>query len=161
MHPARFLDRRDDPVPVGAPDLVAAIGGKEIQRGEIGEIDLRLIADLAGGQGLSASESRLAADGWDGGRYAAVQLPDGVVVVAVTAWDSESEASEAQRLFARWLPLRFRNEGAEFAIDGTGRGWRGRDGAGIVVRKGDRVLLVLGPDQETARRAHTASARSL
>lgn len=159
LHPARYLDRRDNPVAVSLPDLVRALGRgwHRLDEGGFGEEDLREVVDLGGGTGLSSADARRVAGGWDGGRYLGVESGDSVLVAVLAVWDSEIEAREAGRLLGRWLPLRYKNIGSELPIGkGSGRGWQSKGGAGEVLRNGSRVLILLGPtaaDVETARAA--------
>jgi hypothetical protein len=156
LHPARYLGPRDDPTPVQVPDLARALGPgwRTLEGGEIGELDVRLIV----GQFLPRSDADAAAEGWDGGRYAAAQSGTGTLVGVLTVWDSDGEAREATESLGRWLPLRYANRGETFAVSGaTGRGWdAGAAGAGLVVRSGARVLLVVGPDRGSVERARAA-----
>lgn len=160
LHPERYMDRRDDPVEVNMPALRRALGAgwRRSIDGEIGELDLRMIADIqiASG-GLSARDAARAAEGWDGGAYQALSSSDGTLVAILTEWDSVSEAREALELFQRWLPARFGNRGAQMEVSGSGRGWLAEDGAaGIVARDGTRLIIVLGPSEEPVRNARAA-----
>lgn len=157
LHPNRYVRTRDEPVEVTIPELTRALGAgwRTIDRGGVGELDVLLIADH-GAQSISRADARRAADGWDGGRYVGLESDAGVLVAAVTAWDSVAEAREATRLFARWLPLRFGNVGSAFDAGAGNRGWESPDGAGVVLRDADRVTLVLGPARRDVERAAAA-----
>lgn len=157
MHPNRYIAKRDDPVAVTLPDVRARLGDgwRRIDGGGIGELDVLLLADH-GAQSIGRTDAQKAAAGWDGGAYIGLRSGKNVVVALQTAWDSESEAREAQALFERWLPLRYRNVGSVFDAGPSSKGWGSPDGAGIVARRGDRVTLVLGPDRATVERAFGA-----
>lgn len=160
LHPFKYFER-EEPMEVSVPDVRARLGRdtwRTIDNGELGELDLRLLGDepYASG-GLSSRDAEAAAEGWDGGAYVGLRSSRGDVVVAMlTAWDSESEAREAQNLFGQWLPLRYGNIGDPIDAGPTGSGWRGRDGTGMVLRAGDRVAFLFGPDEDTVRRARAA-----
>lgn len=156
LHPARYLSARDDPIVVSMPDVGSALGEgwRRIEAGEVGELDLKLVAAY-GGQGLSARDARVAAQGWDGGSYAGFTSGNRTVVAMSLAFDSDTELREADRLIARWLPLRFRNVGSAYRVD-DGSGWDGRDGAGVVVRSASRLVLILGSEREDVDRARAA-----
>lgn len=158
LHPARYLDRRDDPQRVSLPNIAGALGSgwSSIERGELGELDVRLIADLAGEQGLPAAEARRAADGWDGGTYEGFRSGTATVVAFKTVWDSDAEVREAVRGFERWLPLRYRNEGSRFTAGAGAAGFAGKNGAGIVARQGRGLVVVLGPSQQVVSDAFRA-----
>jgi hypothetical protein len=157
LHVTKYTGRRDDPTPVEVPNLARAMGTgwSAIEGGGVGELDMRLIVN----QYLSRSDSEVAAEGWDGGRYAAARSSAGALVGILTVWDSEGEAREATEVLGRWLPVRFANKGQSFAVTGgvTGRGWdAGTAGAGSVLRSGSRVLLLAGPDRASVERARGA-----
>ena len=148
LHPELYIDDRDAPSRVRMPDLGGIDASWDrIDRGSVGELDLRLIADLpAVGGGLSGRDARAAADGWDGGTYLAWSSDEGTLVAMLTTWDSESEAREAQSQFGSWLPLRYGNVGTSRDVGPRGRGWTSPDGAGTVIRSGTQVLFLFGPD---------------
>ncbi|MGZ4209587.1 MAG: hypothetical protein ACXVQX_03240 [Actinomycetota bacterium] len=156
LHPARYLDNRDDPTPVALPHLGRALGTgwRSIDHGGVGEYDVLQILEHGGGNGLSLTDAQNAADGWDGGAYAGYRSSDGVLVATLTAWDSESQAREAAAAFARWLPIRYPG-GASFGT-GTVEGWQTRGGAGEVEQEGSQVMLLLGPSAVDAERARAA-----
>ncbi len=155
LHPERYIERRDDPVRVRMPDVADAMGEgwTSLESGAIGELDVRLVLN----QFLPKNDANEAAAGWDGGLYTAVEGGPGVLVAALTAWDSLGEAAEALEAFERWLPERFGGRGGEKRVEGlTGRAWEGPDGAAEVVRAGTKVLLIVGPDLALVERARAA-----
>lgn len=158
IHPAKYLDERDDPVEITTADLARGLGDgwKRLDRGGFGEVDVRMVLDGDDAHPfLSTSDARAAAAGWDGGAYTAATSATGVVVGVVTAWDASREATEAARAFGRWLPARFARVGVPFEVAGDdGRGWdAGAAGAGVVVRRGDRVIVVVGDRRDDVVRA--------
>jgi hypothetical protein len=156
MHPSRYLDTRDNPTAVSLPDVRRALGTgwTSIETGGVGEYDVLEILQH-GGAGLSATDSRVGADGWDGGEYGGYRSPDGVLVATLTAWDSDSQAREAAAAFARWLPARYPG-GTAFDAGTRGQGWQSTAGAGEVVQTGSRLLLLLGPTAKDISRARAA-----
>lgn len=156
LHASKYTGRRDDPTAVDVPDLARAMGGgwTGLEAGGIGEFDVHLIVN----EFLPQSDADVAAEGWDGGRYVAARSATGTVVGVLTVWDSESEAREATEALGRWLPARYGNQGSSFTMSGAaGRGWdAGSSGAGIALRSGSRVLLIVGPDRASTDRARGA-----
>lgn len=152
LHPEKFYAKRDDPTAVTLPDLATSFGSgwRALIDGGVGEFDVRLILD----QYLPQRDAEEAAEGWDGGRFAAVEGAAGVVVASLTAWDSNAEASEAEDVFVRWLPQRYGRRGAAKRIEGSsGHGWDGPGGAAQIVRDGARLLIIAGPDFDSVDRA--------
>ena len=156
MHPSRYLDSRDNPTAVHLPHVRRALGTgwTSIETGGIGEFDVLELLERGGGKGLSVTDSRAAADGWDGGMYGGYRSRDGVLVAMLTAWDSESQAREAAAAFAHWLPVRY-PDGSGFDA-GRGQGWQSTAGAGEEVQSGSQVLLLLGPTPNDLSRARAA-----
>jgi len=156
MHPAKYLDSRDDPTRVAIPNVLRALGSgwSFIEDGGIGEFDVLELLERGGGQGLSTSVARAAAAGWDGGEYAGYRSRDGVLVATLTTWDSDSQAREATDAFSRWLSIRYAG-GSPFDA-GRGQGWQSSSGAGEVVQNGSRLLLLLGPSQSDVNKARAA-----
>ncbi|MCA1830052.1 MAG: hypothetical protein LC663_00850 [Actinobacteria bacterium] len=156
IHPERYFGRRDLPVNVSMPNLGAALGAgwSPLDSGDVGEFDLQLIGQY-GGEGLSLQDARAAAEGWDGGRYVALSSGTRTVVGILTAWDSGPESAQAAALYARWLPLRFNNDGSSFRA-GKAQGWAGPAGAGEVSEAGGKVLILLGAARSDLDRARAA-----
>lgn len=154
LHPSRYLDDRDAPTRVRMPDVRRALGAgwSPVQDGTFGELDVSLVADVF----LGSTESRRAAAGWDGGAYAAFASRAGALVAVLTVWDSQAEARQATTAFARWLPRRFEGRGREMVLAGAARAWSSGEGAAAVLRDGARMLLVVGPDEGSVRRARGA-----
>lgn len=154
LHVTKYTGTRDEPTAVTVPNLARVLGKgwKNFDGGGIGEFDIRLLVD----EFLTRGDAEQAGEGWDGGRFAAAESASGVLVSALTAWDSESEAREATDILGRWLPDRFGNKGKDMRLSGvSGRGWESADGAGVVLRDGSRVVLIIGPDRVTVERART------
>jgi hypothetical protein len=150
------LDSRDEPTPVKLPNVVRALGKgwSLIETGGVGEFDVLELLERGGGSGLSDADSRAAAAGWDGGEYGGYRSRDGVLVATLTVWDSNSQAREAADAFGRWLSIRYPG-GSSFDA-GNGRGWQSNAGAGEVVQRGQRLLLLLGPNATDLRKARAA-----
>ncbi|MCA1834580.1 MAG: hypothetical protein LC750_17935, partial [Actinobacteria bacterium] len=153
LHPEKYYGKRDDPVDVSLPDVSKSLGSswRPVLDGGIGELDVRLILN----EFLPAPDSNDAAAGWDGGRYSSFESSDGVLLAALTRWDSTSEAKEAEETFDRWLPRRFDRQGSEKRITG-GRAWEAPGGAAEIVRNGQNLLMLVGPSLDDVERARSA-----
>jgi len=151
LHVTKYTGRRDAPTAVTVPSLAGVLGRgwKDLEGGGIGEFDIRLLVD----EFLTRGDAETAGEGWDGGRFGAAESAAGVLVAMSTVWDSETEAREATDILGRWLPNRFGNQGGDMGIRGAGRGWESVDGAGLVLRSGNKVILVIGPDRASVERA--------
>ncbi|HEY7141451.1 MAG TPA: hypothetical protein VIE44_15210 [Methylomirabilota bacterium] len=102
LHPERYLDRREDPVPLPLPDLTGVLpaGSRSAIEDELGELGLGEVLRRFLGESADAV-------GWRGDRYALWDLPAGApVLVALTAWDTEDLATDFARAYARVLALK-------------------------------------------------------
>lgn len=157
LHPEKYFEY-ETPVKVALPDLRGLLGAgwKRIDYDVNGEWSLYLILD----QFLNASaESRRAAAGWAGDRYALYEgsKPGEVFIVQLTTWDTQSDAREffdayAKRTWRRYpkaeateitsaeetkaapdqAPVRERHE------------WFTSEGRVVVEMQGPRVLIMEG-----------------
>jgi hypothetical protein len=97
LHPERYLDRREDPVPLVLPDLATVLptGWRSVIEDSLGEIGVAEV--LRRFLGASAD-----AVGWRGDRYVLCDHPGGAsLLVAVIAWDTEDLAAGFVRAYAR------------------------------------------------------------
>ena len=180
LHPDKYF-QYEVPQKVALPDVRSLLGAnwKRIDYDVNGEWSFYLILD----QFLNAPvESKRAAAGWAGDRYAVYQgpKPGDVFVAQLTVWDSENDAREFYDAYAKRTWRRY--PGAE-AIDlGSGRtqtfhhfvsktmwqearpaaaekhGWRTSEGTVITELRGSRVLIIEGVP---ANADHKALLKSL
>ncbi len=165
LHPEKYF-QYEVPQKVALPDVRGLLGPnwKKIDYDVNGEWSLYLILD----QFLNSPvESKRAAAGWAGDRYAVYQgpKPGDVFVAQLTTWDSENDAREFYDAYAKRTWRRY--PGAE-AIDlGSGRsqtfhhvvsermsqsaraavekhGWHTSEGTVVTELRGSRVLILEG-----------------
>jgi hypothetical protein len=96
LHPDKWHTRRDDPVVLSLPDLTAELPGyRKASEGVMGELSLRILLREKLG---NAERSNAGAAGWGGDRFAVYQKDGekdgGRLVVWVTEWDGEADATE-------------------------------------------------------------------
>ena len=104
-------DAREPPVKITLPDVAAALGPgwKRLDSDVSGEAGYQVILD----QFLMApAESRRAAAGWGGDRYDIYERGGQAVVVQMTAWDTEADATEFAAAYAKRTSLRYPGGGA-------------------------------------------------
>ena len=138
LHPERYLDQREDPLPVGLPDLTSMLpGGSRIatedEMGEIGLAEvLRRSPDEAGD-----------AAGWRGDRYALWDIPSQPsALVAVILWETERQAAAFARAYA---PVLERKHGlSATAASGPLRTWSSATATFLVEQRGRAVLVMEG-----------------
>ncbi|MBA2527579.1 MAG: hypothetical protein H0V18_17630 [Pyrinomonadaceae bacterium] len=159
LHPEKYFDY-EQPVRVALPDVrtLLSTGWKRIDYDVNGEWSLYLILD----QFLNASpESRRAAEGWAGDRYALYEgsKPGDVFLVQLTAWDTENDAREFFDAYAKRTWRRYANAKAtEVTSDNDTKAvsaaaqkplrerheWQTNEGRVALELRGSRVLIMEG-----------------
>ena len=102
LHPERYLDRREDPVPLPLPDLTAVLpaGSRLAIEDELGEIGVAEVLRRFLGESADTV-------GWRGDRHALWDLPaGGSVLVALTVWGTEDLALAFARDYARVMAVK-------------------------------------------------------
>lgn len=152
MHPQRYVNR-DNPQEVTVPDVRSALGSEwtVIDRGGVGELDVDIIAD----QFLPQSDAEAAAEGWDGGKYVALESSAGTLVAMTTVWDDVDEAREFAELMTRWMRSRFEADGSPYR-EGAAVGWESESGSAEVLRNGTSVVMIIGPSKQAVSKARGA-----
>ncbi len=138
LHPEKYRDKPDSPMVIDLGKLTPGTGWKELGRNVLGEMQLAVLLRKDGGKPAAA--------GWDGDRYAtfehAAQKRFGLVWYST--WDSEEDAREFQRAYAR-------NQSSK--IDGLApiprplpeSLWRDlNDRSYVVERRGSDVVVIEG-----------------
>jgi hypothetical protein len=132
LHPEKYFDVRDRPIEValGGTEELERRGWTRVFEDTFGELDVRVLA----GRVFDPLRAGAIAAGWGGDRVRGLARGDELVLVWLSAWDSEADAIEFTEALPSLLP------------DAT------------VERRGTRVLMLLGPD--TAGLATRVWARS-
>lgn len=146
---------REAPVKLTLPDFASTLGSswKRVDYDVNGEWSYYLILDE---YLKSTAESRRAAEGWGGDRYAVYESKNkGEVVVAqLTSWDTENDAIEFFDAYAKRTGRRYAGA-TETAGDQTStlRTWQTTgEGTAILERRGSRVLILEGlPDKTNTK----------
>jgi hypothetical protein len=149
LHPERYFDRREDPVPLELPDLAALLpaGARKVIEDELGELGLG--EALRRYLGADAS-----AVGWRGNRYALWDLEAGpTLLLSVTAWDTGEGAAAFGAAYARLLVTK--HGLAPIGPGGPLLAWTAGRRAFLIERRGRTVLGLEGapPDAVDALRA--------
>jgi hypothetical protein len=134
LHPARYLDRREDPEAVVLPPLGLALGAgaRRVIEDDLGEFTL--------GQVLAAGGAPVDVDGWRGDRYALwTTAGGGDVLVALVAWETAPRAAAFAEVFARSQAAR---HARGVAPAGAVGGPHVRDGRAFLVEARYRLVLV-------------------
>jgi hypothetical protein len=149
LHPERYLGDRDQPQPVGVPDLRARLGGGWRPGVELslGEFDARLLL-----QGeLAVTTAERAAAGWDGGRIRTFQRGRSTALALRTVWDSGSEAAQFCDAMRGWATARF----GPATRTGATPHWSGAAQHTTLLCRGPRVAWLSAPDRPSLDRLAT------
>ncbi|MEP6920729.1 MAG: hypothetical protein ABI967_06360 [bacterium] len=146
LHPEKYFSY-ESPLKIALPDIRSELGTswKRIDYDVNGEWSLYLILD----QFLqSPAESRRAASGWAGDRYALYEGPkaNAVFLTELTAWDTEGDAHEFFEAYTKRTVRRFL-ETAEVKRNSERsevRSWQTNQGPVLIELRGSRVLIVEG-----------------
>ena len=138
LHPERYFDRREDPVPLPLPDLLAVLpaGSRLALEDELGEIGVGEVLRRFLGESADAA-------GWRGDRYALWDLPTGTsLLLAVVAWDTEELATGFARDYARALTVKRGSEPA--TVNSALQTWTSGAATAAIERRTRTVVLIEG-----------------
>src|SRR5581483_2041933 len=125
LHPDKY--GKEHPLAIAAGPMPSLGARKELRRDVLGELEWRILFASK----LPEDVANKAAAGWAGDRLVAYADGDAPpVVVVLSAWDSESDAKEAEAAANQLLPK----------LAQPGEEW-------FAERKKDRVLVVFGAPQ--------------
>ena len=157
LHPEKYLSY-EAPVKISLPELRSSLGSgwKKLDTDVNGEWSFYLILD----QFLNApAESKRAAAGWAGDRYAFYEGPkvgEGLLV-QMTAWDTENDAREFFDAYTKRTMLRYPSAGepTKSSVDSQHEtsSWKTSEGEVTLELRGDRVLIVEGLPEKVDRAA--------
>ena len=136
LHPERYLDRREDPVPLPLADLATVLpaGSRLAIEDELGEIGMAEVLRRFLGDAANAV-------GWRGDRYALWDLPGGgSLLLAITVWDTETLALAFAGDYARVVALK--HGLAPLSQDAPLLTWSGR-GALVAIERRSRTVVLL------------------
>lgn len=139
LHPEKYLDARDDPLPVTVPPLTSTLGAGWTygHSATIGEFSLRYLLDYN-----YASDAEEAAAGWGGGRYDLYTKGEDALLITVTRWDTEEDAIEFHE--ALHVTLADYDFAEDIYDDGLGRFF-------TASREGDTVTFTASTDRSALK----------
>lgn len=145
MHPEKYLDERDEPIPIPDDGKPEALQGdwQRTYRNVLGQFSLLLLLK----EFVDGETARVAAEGWGGD---VVELYDGTddrtSLIIRSVWDSEQDAREFFEAYTALVGLKYpdalRTDTAGGPDQGTQIRWRG-PGDEILLRRQDRSVKVI------------------
>jgi hypothetical protein len=146
LHAEKYFSY-ERPVKLTLPNFKRALGPgwKRIDNDVNGEWGYYLVLD----EYLNNStESKRAAAGWGGDRFAIYEGPAGVFLAQVSVWDTTDDAKEFFEAYLQRTFKRFPEAGkivGELYSDGDQRHeWKARTGRGVLEIRGSRVVILEG-----------------
>jgi hypothetical protein len=146
MHPDKYF-AHEAPIKVTLRDVHTLLGArwKRIDENVNGEWGYYLILDQFN---KSEADSKRAAAGWGGDRYAVYEgaTPNDVFIAAITDWDTANDAREFFEAYAKRTRLRYARENlAELPANSSDRiRWNTSEGSVAVAVKERRVIMLEG-----------------
>ncbi|MGH7322938.1 MAG: hypothetical protein ACRELA_25410 [Candidatus Rokuibacteriota bacterium] len=137
LHPERYFDRRQDPLPVSLPDLAPALGPdpRRLLDDEVGEFAFTEILR----EFLGEAETAV---GWRGDRYAVWDDARGTpVLVVLSVWEDEAAATVFADAYAR-LVVKKHGLGAPIERGPAVTTWQAAAEGFLVERRGREILLL-------------------
>lgn len=134
LHPEKYFSVPDPPTRIELADLGALFpaGWSEIENNVLGELMVRVLFK----QFLPEDEANAVAEGWDGDRFVAFRRGAEVGFVWASVWDSERDAEEFVRGYARLGQKKYAGKSAADDV--------------FIGRRGRRAIVVEGLNQREA-----------
>ena len=141
LHPEKYFGG-EAPTKITIPELKGIFGAgfKRIDSDVNGEWGTYLVLD----QFINdATESKRSAAGWSGDRYVVYEGARGVVVVQMTAWDTDTDGREFFDSYEKRTLKRY-PEAKLVSNTDVSRQWQTSSGTVVIDRRGTRVLILEG-----------------
>lgn len=156
LHAEKYF-AREAPIKVTLPDIAPALGRgwKRIDLDVNGEWSYYLILDE---YLKAAQESRRAAAGWGGDRYAVYEgaKPNEVVIAQSSVWDTPNDAIEFFDAYKKRTELRYPGAtpiSSPYTYPSTkwheGQAWKTNEGLVVLIRNSNRVIILEGLPEGT------------
>lgn len=159
LHPEKYLDTREDPLPVALPDLSPLLSGmRHVSEDDLGEFSLGAVLALH----LGDTEGLRAAEGWRGDRYRIWEDAGGRFTIAyrVIVADASAASRLADQLKAS-VERRHPELVGKASVHPHGLVTWSEDGRGFVVeRRGTSVVLLEQIPAASLERARDAVWRA-
>jgi len=156
MHPEKYL-AHESPVKVTLPDITSLLNAstKSMVPAKGPVTWKRVFSDVNGEWGTyllldeylkTPAESRKAAAGWGGDRYAVYESSTGqVVFLSVSSWDTDGDASEFYEAYVKRTQRRYPGGSATPLQDeASAKRYRTPEGEVVIELRGNRVTVVEG-----------------
>lgn len=106
LHPEKYFEDRDEPTTITLPAFSEQFPAwQELERNTLGEFNIQLLIDGF----LPAAQARVAAEGWDGDRFAFYEdaATGKLLLIWYTTWDTEQDSREFFHMYRSVLAKRY------------------------------------------------------
>jgi len=149
LHPEKYSDKRDDPVPIVLPDF-SSVAGKNwdlLENNVLGELNTRILFTEFLGSIRAIRPSR----GWGGDRFHVYRVENGneTLLIWATAWDTEKDREEFVSYYLKAVRKKYKEK--EFTTI-EGKDYVSLTSADVVIWLGwaeKRALVLEAPDDAT------------
>jgi hypothetical protein len=148
MHPAKYLETRDNPKPVEIQNPANLLGDKwkVIYTNVLGEFTLNIFLRLQ----LSEEQANRAAEGWGGDQLMLLETSEGKRGVLIsTIWDSPEDADEFYQALTDWFAKKHPAE-AKIAEPSNQLAYRHNGEMDAAVRNGTQIRLIISFPEDAA-----------
>jgi hypothetical protein len=160
LHPEKYLDEVDRPVPVEPPDIGPALGEdfERLERNTMGEMMVLTWGKIVAQDPVRALRG---SRGWGGDRYDlwVRRGSDRTILAWWSTWDTEQDAKEFFDLARKALTIRrgVRDGKAQLQETDLTARFSGAYGQSLIERRGSTVLLLDGAFEDRAHLDRTTS----
>ena len=141
LHPAKFFDRREDPVPIALPDLRTTLPStwRRADEDELGEWALGVLLEAH----LGEAAARSLTTGWRGDRYQVWEGGPGWLLVYRVIWETDQKAEAFAQAYAGVLESKHPAlKGKAAKRSGSAWAWQEGQQRFLVERRGLDVLVL-------------------
>lgn len=158
LHPEKYM-AGEAPIIVSLPPLTDTLGTdwQLIQENTLGEFLLNLCLDVH----LPDGAAKDASAGWGGDRFALYEQPatGGALLLFVTAWDSEAEATEFASAYATFAEVKYGEPAT--SEDALGTWWQDEKNTTLLSTNDCQVIVIIGPGADTIQRVWPTLEKAL
>jgi tetratricopeptide (TPR) repeat protein len=148
IHPEKYLQERDEPIPVGLPDLshILSDSWQKVYEDTLGEFVTKSLVK----QFSDLATASLAGEGWGGDRVVLFEEPTGkkTFLVYLSTWDSRQDAEEFFWAYQEVIKNKYLEEKSVDLPQVNARLWDTEEGKVLLEIKGNDVLVMEGVPEE-------------
>ena len=146
IHPEKYF-AGEEPEVTTLPNFADKLGKgwQQMSSNTMGEFLLRTYLE----QHLDTSQAADAAAGWGGDRYSLLNGPEAErLLLATVKWDTPEDSKQFYDAYQVFVGIKTRGAGTSVPVGETGRKWIMPNETIFVGQLGDKILLIIGDEEE-------------